>query len=128
VGGRILPTLRGQVPALENTTTMVIQAMDRGLIVPLALLSGIQLLRHSAWGYLLASVTLMKGVTLGLGVSAMAINMALKGVADSPVIIVMFLLITALNLLMAGLLLKNVQAPPAVEAGAAKSARPASVH
>lgn len=107
--GRIVqPLMTGSTPALENTTTMVIQAMDLALIVPLAFLSGILLLRKSAWGYLLASVTLLKGVTLGLGVSAMAINMSLKGVPDSATIMVPFLVITALNLLMAIVLLKNV--------------------
>ncbi|MCJ7824062.1 MAG: hypothetical protein MUP44_04135 [Anaerolineales bacterium] len=107
--GRIVPPLlQNQTPALENTTTLVIQTMDLGLIVPLALLSGFLLIRHTPWGYLLASVTLLKGVTLGLGVSAMAINMALKGVADSMAIMIPFLTLTLLNLLMAVLLLKNV--------------------
>jgi len=109
--GRIVPPLlQNQTPALENTTTLVIQAMDLGLIVPLAILSGILLMRRSPWGYLLASVALLKGVTLGLGVSAMAINMALSEVADSPVIMIPFLIITFVNLLMAVLLLKNVDA------------------
>lgn len=109
--GRIVPPLmKNQTPVLENTTTLVIQTMDLGLIVPLAILSGILLVRRSPWGYLLASVTLLKGVTLGLGVSAMAINMALKGVADSLIIIIPFLIITLMNLLMAVVLLKNVDA------------------
>jgi hypothetical protein len=107
--GRIVPPLlHGGAPALENTTTLVIQAMDLGLIAPLAMLSGLLLLRRSAWGYLLASITLLKGVTLGLGVSAMAINMTLKGVPDSLGIMIPFLIITLLNLIMAVLLLKNV--------------------
>jgi hypothetical protein len=107
--GRIVPPLlQGETPVLENTTTLVIQAMDLGLIVPLAILSGVQLLRRSAWGYLLASVTLLKGVTLGLGVSAMAINMTLQGVPDSLGVMIPFLAITLMNLVMAVLLLKNV--------------------
>lgn len=108
--GRIVPPLlQNQTPVLDNTTTLVIQAMDLGLIVPLAILSGVLLLRRSPWGYLLASVTLLKGVTLGLAVSAMAINMALNGVADSMGIMIPFLVITLLNLLVAGILLKNVE-------------------
>lgn len=107
--GRIVPPLlQGETPVLENTTTLVIQAMDLGLIMPLAILSGVLLLRRSAWGYLLASVTLLKGITLGLGVSAMAINMALKGVPDSLGIMIPFLAITLTNIIMAMLLLKNV--------------------
>src|SRR5574337_1791040 len=101
--------LATQPPALENTTTLVIQAMDLGLIVPLAILSGMLLLRGSPWGYLLASVTLMKGLTMGLAVSAMGINMALNEVAVSPAELLMFPLITLLNLAMAVLLLKHVE-------------------
>ena len=100
--------LQNTTPALENTTTLVIQAMDLGLILPLALLSGILLLRRSAWGYLLSSVALMKGITMGLGVSAMGINMALTGVPDSLGILMPFLVITLLNLITAGVLLKNI--------------------
>jgi hypothetical protein len=107
--GRIVPPLlQGETPALENTTTLVIQAMDLGLIMPLAILAGVLLLRRSAWGYLLASVTLLKGITLGLGVSAMAVNMTLRGVPDSLGVMIPFLVITLMNLIMAVLLLKNV--------------------
>jgi hypothetical protein len=107
---RILaPLLQNGTPALENTTTLVIQFMDLSLIVPLAVLSGILLLRRSAWGYLLASVMLAKGVTLGLAVSTMSINMSLAGVPDSLAIMVPFLVITLLNLVMVVLLLKNVK-------------------
>jgi hypothetical protein len=107
--GRIVPPLlQGETPALENTTTLVIQAMDLGLIAPLAILAGVLLLRRSAWGYLLASVTLLKGITLGLGVSAMAINMTLKGVPDSLGVMIPFLVITLMNLVMAVMLLKHV--------------------
>jgi hypothetical protein len=109
--GRIVPPLLdGSTPLLENTTTLVIQFMDLGLIVPLAFLGGVLLLRRNAWGYLLSSVMLTKGITLGLGVSAMAINMARVGVADSLGIVVPFLAITLLNLIMAFFLLKNVEA------------------
>ena len=108
--GRIIPPLlQSETPALENTTTLVIQFMDLGLIVPLAFLGGVLLLRRNAWGYLLSSIMLTKGITLGLGVSAMAINMARKGVADSLGIMVPFLVITLLNLVMVSLLLKNVE-------------------
>ena len=46
---RIAPTLfQDQIPMLENVTSMFIQAMDLGLIVPLCVLSGVLLLRRSA--------------------------------------------------------------------------------
>lgn len=107
--GRIgAPMLNGATPALENTTTLVIQAMDLGLIVPLAFLSGVLLLRRAAWGYLLASIFVLKAVTLGLGVSAMGVNMALQGVPDSLAIVIPFLVITLLNLVATVALLKNI--------------------
>lgn len=108
--GRILPPLLQNLPPpLENTTTLVIQAMDLALIVPLSILSGILLLRRSPWGYLLASVTLLKGVTLGLAVSTMSVIMALRGVPEQLGIMIPFLVITLLTLIMAVLLLSNVK-------------------
>jgi hypothetical protein len=114
--GRVTPELlQPQTPAaLENTTTRVIQAMDLALIVPLAVLAGIQLLRRTAWGYLLASVALLKGLTMALAVSTMAINMALAGVPESMGIMIPFLGLTALTLVMAVLLLKNIDVQPIV--------------
>ncbi|MCU0487602.1 MAG: hypothetical protein MUE67_01470 [Anaerolineales bacterium] len=109
LGKVVPPFLQNVTPALENTTTFVIQAMDLGLIVPLAVLSGILLLRRSAWGYLLASVFVMKAITLGLAVSAMSINMTLAGTPDSLAIMAPFLIITLLNLFAAISLLKNFQ-------------------
>jgi hypothetical protein len=84
--------------------------MDLGLIVPLAFLGGVLLLRRDAWGYLLSSVMLTKGITLGLGVSAMGINMARMGVEDGLGMVIPFLVITLLNLVMVFLLLKNLKA------------------
>ncbi|MEI8133420.1 MAG: hypothetical protein WCG34_13390, partial [Leptolinea sp.] len=76
--------------------------------VPLAVLSGFLLLRRSAWGYLLSSVFILKTITLGLGVCAMGINMALQGVPDSLTMLVPFVMITFINLVLAVILLKNI--------------------
>lgn len=111
--GRVgAPLLSGQAPALENTTTLVIQAMDLTLIAPLAILAGVLLLRRSAWGYLLASVAVLKSLTMALAVSTMGINMILAGVPDSLAIVVPFLVLTLLNLIMAVLLLRNIDSAP----------------
>jgi hypothetical protein len=109
--GRVVPELlHPEIPAaLENTTTRVIQAMDLALIAPLAILAGILLLRRSAWGYLLSSVAILKGLTMALAVSTMAINMALKGVPDSTAIMVPFLILTLMNMVVAILLLGNIR-------------------
>lgn len=111
MGKIVPPLLQNGTPPLENTTTLVIQALDLALIAPLAVLSGVLLLKRSAWGYLLASVTVLKGLTMALAVSTMAINMALQGVPESLAIMIPFLVLTALNLIVAMLLLKNIDAP-----------------
>lgn len=108
--GRIAATFTPDaIPSLENTTSMFIQAMDLGIIVPVCLLSGILLLRRHPWGYLLASVGLMKFLTMGTAVSLMALNMARVGVPVSPVEVVVFPAIALANLVMVALLLKNIQ-------------------
>ena len=107
--GRIAPTvLQDQIPALENVTSMFIQVMDLGIIVPLCLLAATLLLRREAWGYLLASVGLMKFLTMGIAVSLMGLNMARVGVPISVVELVIFPAIALVNLVMVALLLKNI--------------------
>lgn len=111
--GRIVPPLlQGTTPALENSTTLVIQTLDLGLVVPLCFLAGVLLLRRSAWGYLLASVAVLKMLTLGAAVSAMSINMQLTGVAISAAELLIFPALTLINLVAAALLLRNIDRRP----------------
>lgn len=122
--GRIAaPWLNNTPPALENTTTMVIQAMDLGLVLPLALIGAWQLWKRTAWGYLLASVAVTKMLTMGTAVSLMGLNMARNGVADSPVIVAIFLTLTLINLVMAVLLLRSIEPRPAVRPAATATTR-----
>ena len=108
--GRIAATLTpGAVPALENTTSMFIQAMDLGLIVPLCVLSAVLLLRRRPWGYLLAPVALTKFLTLGIAVSLMALNMARRGVPVSPLEITVFPAMALAGLVMTVIMLKHVK-------------------
>ncbi|MCC6147255.1 MAG: hypothetical protein IT308_06765 [Anaerolineaceae bacterium] len=108
--GRIAATFApGAIPVLENTTSMFIQAMDLGIIVPACLLAGILLLRRKPWGYLLASVGLMKFLTMGTAVSLMAFNMVRLGMPVSAVEVVVFPTIALANLILAVLLLKNIK-------------------
>lgn len=108
--GRIVPALLQGVPpyGLESYTTLVIQVMDLGLIVPLTILSGILLLQRRPWGYLLSSVAVMKFLSMGIAVSAMAVNETLSGVDISLVELMVFPAISLLNIIAAVLLLKNV--------------------
>jgi hypothetical protein len=90
--GRIVPPLLANQPplGLESYTTLIIQALDLGLVMPTAFLSGVLLWKENAWGYLLSSIVLIKGVTLALAVSAMAVNMLLAGVQVSIGELIMF--------------------------------------
>jgi hypothetical protein len=110
--GRIAATFApGAVPALENTTSMFIQAMDLALIVPLCIVAAILLLRRSPWGYLLASVGMMKFLSMGTAVSVMGLNMARVGVPINVAELLVFPTITIVNIIMVVLLLKNLDEP-----------------
>lgn len=109
--GRIVPALLRRTPpfGLESYSTLVIQVLDLGLIVPLGLLAGVLLLRKSPFGYLLAAVALLKGVTMGAAVSAMAFGQVLAGVQVSPVELAIFPCLTLANVVMACLLLRHLK-------------------
>ena len=111
----------GAIPALENTTSLFIQAMDLALIVPLCVLAGVLLLRRSAWGYLLASVGVLKFITMGLAVSLMALNQARVGVAISPVEMIVFPLITLVNLALAVALLQSITSEASIPCASTSS-------
>jgi hypothetical protein len=107
--GRIIPTLiSDQVPLLENVTSMFIQVMDLGIIVPLCVLAATLLLHRNPWGYLLASVGLMKFLTMGIAVTLMGLNMVRVGVPVNTGLLVIFLSLALINLLMVVLLLTNI--------------------
>lgn len=89
--------LEGTAPqALEHYTTLVIQGMDLGFVVPLALTSGYLLWRRHTWGYILSALMLTKGLSMLLAINAMILAMSLAGV---PVTLVQTLLFATFLLL-----------------------------
>jgi len=60
----------------------------------------------------------MKMLTMGTAVSLMSINMALNGVAESPVIAGIFMTLTAINVVLAVWLLRSVDPAPTLNPGA----------
>ncbi|PKL14093.1 MAG: hypothetical protein CVV52_03220 [Spirochaetae bacterium HGW-Spirochaetae-8] len=108
--GLISSTLRpGSIPPLENTTSLFIQALDLGLIVPTCATTAVLLFKRRAWGYLLAAIGLVKFVTLGLAVTLMVISMHRAGVSTAPMLAIMFPILTALGLIATYLLFINIR-------------------
>lgn len=110
--GRILPAIFGQSTpvGLEAGSTLVIQSLDLGLVVPLGFLSGILLLKKQPWGYLLGSIFLFKATTLAMAVFVMAMNMLRMGVADTSLVETsIFGIITALAVYFSIRVVKQIQ-------------------
>ena len=107
--GRIVPGMSGGIPAgLLTNTTLFIQVMDLGLIVPLMVLSGILLLRRHPLGYLLASVALIKFMTMGVALVAMIIGQLLAGELVPMVEATIFVVMAAASICMAFLLMRDL--------------------
>lgn len=108
--GRMVPALINKtVPfGLEHYTTLVIQGMDLGFIAPIAFISGIMILKRRPLGYLLSSVIIMKGITMGAAITAMIIGQALAGVYMSLAEIIMFPVVNLIIIYCLILLLKNI--------------------
>ena len=64
--GKLAPSIfDSKVPVgLEHYSTLVIQGMDLGIVVPTAFVSGILLIKKKAFGYLLSCVIIVKGITM----------------------------------------------------------------
>jgi hypothetical protein len=109
--GRIVPPLLEGTPpfGLEAYTTLVIQALDLGVIVPASAVTAALLWRRRPWGYTLASVLMVKGLMMGAALVAMIIVQILAGVAVSPVEAVMFSGIALAALVFTIILFRNVK-------------------
>ena len=104
------PSLTWYPPAgLESAITMVIQALDLGVIVPTSLITAALLLKKLAWGYALSSVMLLKILTMGAALIAMIIGQILAGVEIDPVISVIFVLISTSGIILGIVTFKNIR-------------------
>lgn len=72
--GRIVAGLRGEDEVLYGMTTLTVQALDLGLIVPLCMWTGAALLRGRPIGHLLAPVLAVKGVAMAAAIVAMLLS------------------------------------------------------
>lgn len=107
--GIIFQGLRtGTTPEIvEHYTTLVIQAMDLGIVVPTAIFSGILLIQKQPLGYLLSSIVIVKGTMMLIAILAMIANQAIEGVTIDPVQTIIFTLFTLLSVYCFYLLLKH---------------------
>jgi hypothetical protein len=104
------PMLTGLPPAgLESAITMVIQALDLGVIVPTSLITATLLIKKQAWGYALSSVMLLKILTMGTALIAMIIGQILAGVSVDVVISTIFVIISVSGIILGIVTLRNIQ-------------------
>lgn len=97
--GRLIPAYQGQIDGvLDGQTTFVVQALDLGLIVPLALFTGVTAWRGHAIGYLLASTVAVKTVAMATAISAMLLMAWVYEGALEVAPLVIFAAITAATL------------------------------
>ena len=108
--GRIVPPLlAGSIPlGLEHYNTLVIQAMDLGIIVPVAALSGIMIIKKKDIGYLLSSIIIIKGLTMLTAITAMLVGMINAGVEVSIVQMTVFPLFNLIAIFCLVVLLRNI--------------------
>lgn len=88
--GRIIPALGGDIQGvLDGQTTLVVQALDLGLIVPLALFTGVTAWRGKAVGYLLSSAVVVKAFAMAAAICAMLLSAwAYEGTLEIPPLII----------------------------------------
>jgi hypothetical protein len=104
------PALTWAPPAgLESAITMVIQALDLGVIVPASFIAATLLLQKRAWGYALSSVLLLKILTMGAALIAMVIGQILAGIPVDPITSVIFVLIGISGIVFGIMTLRNIR-------------------
>jgi hypothetical protein len=110
---RILPSLvTEKFPyGLDHYTTLVIQSLDIGFIVPGGIVAGILLIKRKAFGYLLAPVFVIKAVTLLTAITMMSIKMRVAGIETSMMEVGLFTFFNLLSFYGIILILKNIKEP-----------------
>jgi len=119
--GRIIPSINKLPAELEHYTTMVIQAMDLGFIVPVAILAGILLFKRKTLGYLLSSIVIVKGTTMLLALVMMIIFMIISGVTVNIIEIMVFPLFSILCIVSLIIILKNIAVAPPTPASQSRT-------
>jgi len=103
------PLLNGSIypGELEHYTTLIVQGMDLGLLLPLAVVSGILLIRKKSFGYLLGPTYLIFLSFLMTALTAKIIAMGINGYNIIPVIFIIPTF-TIISIICSYLLLKDI--------------------
>ncbi|WML42879.1 hypothetical protein [Neobacillus sp. PS3-40] len=111
--GKIIPTLTQNVPpvGIDHYTTLVIQAMDLGFVIPAGIWAGILFLKRRPLGYLLGSVLIVKFITLLTALTAMIIRQMVAGIQVGFSEIFIVVLINLLVIYCLVLIMKNSKEP-----------------
>lgn len=109
--GKIVPPLfNGTVPlGLDHYTTLVVQTMDLGIIIPSSVIGALLLLKRKPLGYLLSAVISFKIITLLTALTAMIISQAMAGVQMNMVEMTLFPIFNILAIYTFVLILKNIK-------------------
>jgi hypothetical protein len=84
LGDILTPLFTGSLPKVTSYTTDVTYAVDLGVIAPVCIIAGIQLLRRKDAGYLLSSILLMMLAVVGLMVSLQTFFQLSAGITLTP--------------------------------------------
>lgn len=108
--GTILSGLvNNQTPEIvEHYTTLVIQALDLGIVVPAAIMSGVLLLKKENLGFVMSSVIVVKGTMMVIAILAMIINQMISGIEVNIIVTSMFSLFSLISVYVLYKLLLNV--------------------
>lgn len=98
-------------PTLETYTTLVIQALDLGVVVPAAILTGALLFKGKEWGYALASIFLIKVSLLGTAILSMIYFMAQNGVNIELGQAMFFIIVTVLGIIISVAFYAQIKGP-----------------
>ena len=93
---------------LEHYNTLVIQALDLGIIVPVAVMSGMMIIKKKDFGYLLSSIIIIKGLTMLTAITAMLVGRMNAGVEVSIVELTVFPAINLIAIFCLVVMLRNI--------------------
>ena len=109
--GKIIKPLINHTPpeGIEHYTTLVIQALDLGFVVPIGFIAGILLIKRRPFGFLLGPMIIIKDITLLTALTAMVLLQLQAGVEVQPIVVALVIGLNIIVIYLMVLILKNVK-------------------